>query len=204
VAGQLWQSSPLKPQAEEVVPGWQTLLASQHPGHVLELQVVSTHFPPSHCEVGSHEPHDAPPVPQANGSLPGWQAPVASQQPVGHVPALQTEPRQLPFEQVAPALHVAHWFPAAPQAAAVSPTWQTSCASQHPPGQLVMQVDAWQAPPRQTSPAGHDVHAAPPLPQSFTDPVARQMPLASQQPVGHVCTLHAEAWQLPALQSCPA
>jgi hypothetical protein len=48
VAGHTSHVPPPKPQALDVPPGWQTSFASQQPGHVSSLQLVSRQFPPTH------------------------------------------------------------------------------------------------------------------------------------------------------------
>lgn len=71
---QFAQRAPSVPQAVSRVPGWQTPLR-QHPlGHVVELQLVLTHWPP----VQAFAPqlmHAPPPVPQALAAVPGRHCP---------------------------------------------------------------------------------------------------------------------------------
>jgi hypothetical protein len=59
------QFPPPTPQAAVVLPGWHTLLASQHP-----LHVTLTHWLLVHCCLAEHTAHVAPPVPQAALVLP--------------------------------------------------------------------------------------------------------------------------------------
>ena len=146
--GQPWHAAPPEPQAEVVVPLWQTLPAQQPVG-----QEVGSHTqaPPTQrwpapqaavapqrqaplaqesAFVASHAVQAAPPVPQLEADA-VTQAPEASQQPLGQVAAVQVPP-QAPLLQLTPLPQAAHWAPFFPHASLALPRSQAPAAQQPP------------------------------------------------------------------------
>ncbi len=187
-----WKHSPPPvPQSIAVSPGWQLLLASQHPsGHVSSLQgVVTPQNPSVHVPVGPQSVHSWPPVPQLRARVPALQVPSVAQQPA-QFPGPQPCDTHVPLLHAWFAPHIAHETPPTPQ----RPGGMGSGAQTLPRQQVAQFAELHAASVHDcvvglhTSPlAEHDWHACPAVPHAALSwpptHIKPPMPFGWQQPL---------------------